>query len=485
MPVAHRKTGGSHQVGPYFERISAIKQARGEQVEQISLQDRTIAVRTGTIISSIDNAFNNLESAIGPVFDQGRELQVLNRHIRTELRDVDRALALEDAAVINFSEHPDTLITPDFYRHMLAPKPIYDYWVGYRGWNHSCGVDAKAHNGPTTGIAFAHAVDALNVLLGLSSAFIALYANSPFAAGEITPYRENRLTIWETMFATARFPCDRKLCRMPEAPFTGLKDYFRWMFGPGTRMQFLVPDRCADYKKSCDLTVIENDPPVLDFLRQPTARARNFYSREEITVVPRMQHFEFLQFSQFLDARIRYALKDGEFPVQDFLAAMADDSLSLAELFSQQTKYCYMEGRAAGANFPDRELAGLDDADVPGSVVVSPSAIQKGLLGNPGEAKQLVGRYRWADLAGLRHQAIRSGLQGEYNGIRVDVLCRQVIAVAARGLDASEQWMLAYPQYVLSRMQNGADRALARYERLSGTRARRMKQLILDRQIVA
>lgn len=48
---------------------------------------------------------------------------------------------------------------------MRAPKPIYDYWVEYRGWNHAVGVDAKAQNGPTTGVPVHDAVRALNVIL--------------------------------------------------------------------------------------------------------------------------------------------------------------------------------------------------------------------------------------------------------------------------------------------------------------------------------
>ena len=69
-----------------------------------------------------------------------------------ELEDIGAALAEEGATLLNFSEHPNVAIDPQYYAAVRAPKPIYDYWVMVRGWNHSVGIDAKAQNGPTTAV---------------------------------------------------------------------------------------------------------------------------------------------------------------------------------------------------------------------------------------------------------------------------------------------------------------------------------------------
>jgi gamma-glutamylcysteine synthetase len=484
MPVANLKTGDSHRTVSFFEAVRRIKAERLERIELEVIDGQLTAVCTDLVKTGMDNGFNNLESSIGPVATGESVLTGLHELIVEEMCVVQAALQEENATVINFSEHPDTEITPEFYKKTRAPKPIYDYWTSYRNWNHPCGMDAKAHNGPTTGVSFHDAIEALNVILGLSPALIAIYANSPFDGGRITGFQENRLTIWPRMFSCSRFGCDFKLQQLPDAPFHSLRDYFLWMFGPDTSMQFVTSADSANYKEPDNIILIPGDPPLLEFLRRGACRGAVFNTHEAIDVVPVMRHLEFHQFAQFLDARIRYALADPDLPVCGFFEALDGRDEDLTEFFSRHARYCYIEGRAPGANFPDAELAAEAESDVIRSVMISPSALQNGLINNLPEASGLVSSYHWTDLAGLRGQAMRHGLAAEYNGIRVQDLCGRVMEIAARGLTGEEHWMLAYPELVLSKGKNGADRAIEAFEKQVGTVAQRLRKVIINRRLV-
>jgi gamma-glutamylcysteine synthetase len=484
MPVVDLKTGASHRTGSFFETVRRIKAGRLEHTALDVIDGQLIAVCTALVKTGMDNGFNNLESSIGPLTTGERVLTSLHEFILEELRDVQTALQEEDASIINFSEHPDTELTPEFYRKTRAPKPIYDYWTSYRNWNHACGMDAKAHNGPTTGVSFHDAIEALNVILGLSPALIAIYANSPFEGGRLTGFQENRLTIWPRMFSCSKFGCDLKFQQWPDAPFRSLRDYFRWMFGPDTSMQFATCADSTNYKESGSIVLIPGDPSLLEFLRKGACRGAVFNTLEEVKVVPVMRHLEFHQFVPFLDARIRYALADPDLPVHGFFEAFDGADEDLTEFFSRHARYCYIEGRASGANFPDAALAAESDPDVVRSVVISPSALQNGLINNLPEASELLSSYHWPDLAGLRTQAIKYGLAAECNGIRVKDLCSRVVEIAARGLPGEEHWMFAYPEFVLSKGKNGADRAIEAFEKQTGTVAERLRQVILNRRLL-
>lgn len=485
MPVADLKTGDSCRTVSFFEAVRRIKADRLERVESDVVDGQLIAICTDYGKTGMDNGFNNLESSLGPVATGERLLTGLHEVIVREMRDVQAALLEENASVINFAEHPDTEITAEYYKKTRAPKRIYDYWTGYRNWDHPCGIDAKAHNGPTTGVDFHDAVEALNVILGLSPAFIAIYANSPFEAGRLTGLRENRLTIWPRMFSCSRFGCDLRLQQLPVAPFRSLKDYFLWMFGPGTSMQFVTSADSAAYKEPSSIVLVPGDPPLLEFLRKGACTGAVFDTREKVGIVPVMKHLELHQFAHFLDARIRYALADPDLPVCGFMDALDGSDESLTEYFSRNTRYCYIEGRAPGANFPDAELAAEAAPDVVRSVIISPSALQNGLINNLREASALLSSYAWTDLAGLRSRAIRDGLDAAYGGIRVKDLCHRVMEVAAGGLPAEEHWMLAFPDFVLSKGKNGADRAVEAFEKQAGTAAQRLRRLVLDRRMLA
>src|SRR5690606_5481694 len=66
MAVADRE-GKSHPVSRFFSSLQSLKHRRGDDAVLKSQAGRDIAVVTPLVNSSLDNAFNNLESAIGPV----------------------------------------------------------------------------------------------------------------------------------------------------------------------------------------------------------------------------------------------------------------------------------------------------------------------------------------------------------------------------------------------------------------------------------
>lgn len=487
MPVIDKTTGALHLVKDYFQNLERIKNSHGSEVHLDLQGGRPVSVVSDDGVSSVDNGFNNLESALGPVAGGPGNLQLLSAKIDKELQDVSKALALENASVVNFSQHPNTLINREYYFQARTPRPIYDYWVNHRNWNHPAGIDAKAHNGPTTGISFPEAIAGLNVLVGLSAAFIAFFANSPFVGGVPNGIKENRQILWEDMFATSQFSCDRKLCRIPDKPFSDLRDYFQWMFGAGTRMQAIMGTNGGDYKKPSELLRVVGDPSLLEFLQQKkwsaTVISAEGVGFERQTIIqPDFSHFEFLQFSQFLDARIRYQLLDKDTPLELLIEAFSSDG-KLEELFESISCNVYLEGRAAGANFPDDELTSLADHEIVRSVVISPSALQFGLLANSQKACQLVDKYGWQTLIQLREAAIKDGLHGIAGNHQVEKLCQDCVSVAAEGLASDQQWMLAYPLHILKTRENGADRALAAYEKDGGSRSA-ITNLLLRRKLV-
>jgi hypothetical protein len=480
MVVAGRD-GATHAVGPFFRSLARRKQARGLGPVLKTVNGRDFAVVSPLINSSLDNAFNNLESAIGPVTGGPGGLAALDELIAEELEDVVDALAEEDATVLNFSEHPDVVISPDFYSGIRAPKAIYDYWVGVRGWNHSVGVDAKAQNGPTIAVPADRAVSALNVVLGLAPALIALYANSPFEGGRLTGLKENRLTIWPRMFASARYHGDERLQRLPDAPFGELRDYMAWMFGPGTAIQMLPVVAGGDYKSAGGMLRIIGDPSGLEFLGGGLWRGICQSSGRAVDVAPSVRHIEHLQFAQFLDARIRYALATVP-QVGDFFDAMSRSG-GLEDLFARHARYLYIEGRAPGSNLPDRELVEEAEPAVARSCVVSASAVQAGLIRNLAASQALVYRWGWKRLRALRERAIADGLAGEVDGLGVADLCREVLAIATEGLRPDERWMLAFPTHVLRTGRSGADRSIGFWEG-SDQSPRSLRELIRRRRIV-
>ena len=483
MAVIDQEDGSLHLVGEYFKNLKKIRRRRGVAAGIEKIGKRDIGVISPGLISSVDNGFNNLESAIGPLLEGEAKLQQLSDLVERELLEVVEALALEGAGLLNFAEHPSQTISEEYYRQARSPKPIYDYWVEYRNWNHQAGIDAKAHNGPTSGISWGRAVEGLNVLLGFSAVFIALFGNSPFAEGRRCRCKENRQTLWPQMFADARFPCDRRLQVIPDRPFRDLRDYLVWMFGPTTRMQVIPGTNRGSYKTSSELVRVVGDPALLDFLQGGQQQVISLCDGSRFLVNPSMRHLEFLQFSQFLDCRIRFASGERQMDLEAFLVAM-ETGRPLEEIFEVGCSSVYLEGRGAGANFPDREICDWGDEEVARSVVISVAALQNGVLRDLGGASRLLRRYAWTDLLGLRQAAIEDGIQGEYGEHTVATLCQEVLELASSSLSPAELWMVAYPMRVLRDGANGADRALRRYEKMGGHPEERLQKLILERKVV-
>ena len=200
-------------------------------------------------------------------------------------------------------------------------------------------------------------------------------------------------------------------------------------------------------------------------------------------VHPSLDMLVYHQFTQYSDCRLRYGLREGAH-LEEFWAAFDAGADRLTEWFAAQCTYCYVEGRAAGANFVDQELADRAPGACP-SVVVAPSALQYGLMRNLRHALAFVNSVPWTTWHGLRESAARHALDGEYAGVRVRALCAQAVEIAGAGLPGECAWMLDYPQWVLRSGETGADRAVRRYERLRATCADPLRRLIVERKALA
>jgi hypothetical protein len=478
MVVASAQTGRSHTVAAYFGGMARRKGARGLDPESKQLGGRTVAVITDGVDSGLDNAFNHLESALGPVRGGTGGLARLDAMVNTELADVIDSLADEGAVLLNASEHPDCPIDEDAYRAVRAPKPLYDYWVDYRGWQHRIGIDAKAQNGPTTSVPLAHAARALNVVLGAAPASIALFANSPLEGGRVTGLKENRLSIWPRMFAAARFPCDARLSRTPGRRFADLADYFRRAYGDGTVMHTVPLGFTRDYKGESRTARPLDDPSLMRFLAEASWPAIGCADGEPVTLAPSAAHFEYLQFMPFLDARFRFRF--GALPPVPELLAALHGRRSLEDLMAEYGTEGYIEGRCPGANFPDAGLIAEAGLDVASSVVMSPSALQAGLLANLDDAERLLRDWGWQRVLALRQPAMTMAL----DDVAVHAFAGDVLAVARAGLDADDHRWLAYADWVWRNKRTGADRTLEAWHALAGSRSERLAGLTARQTVV-
>ncbi|MDR0379714.1 MAG: hypothetical protein LBI62_07225 [Candidatus Accumulibacter sp.] len=465
MGVVDRESGQSRCVTDvYFERLAEIKQRRGEHVESERLEGRVVSLSSPLGNSGLDNGFNLLETSFCPVRRDEGGLETLAARVRLELRDVREALAAESLTLLNASEHPARVPDAEWYLRARAPRPIYRDWVEARKWRHFVGMDAKAQNGPCTSIDIHHAARALNVVLPLAPAFIALFANSPLASGKETGLEEHRLTLWEEMFRDARFPGDLRLCRLPARPFEDLGDYFRWMFGAGTVSQALPlvdTDRTRTKKryKSVQTFHLEGDPALERFLRSASWTGRR--GDQTVLIAPHAEHFVYAQFAHFLDARWRYVL-DTLPDLEELLGAWEVPG-GIEALFARHGVRGYIEGRSPGCVLPDRSFLEEAGSRIAATVPLSASAIQLGLLGNLAQAETLVRDRGWNKLRELRSRAIRHALKDD----EVRVLAEDVLSVARAGLKAEERHWLAYADYVLQTRRTAADRMLSLWHGLA------------------
>jgi hypothetical protein len=471
MVVAHAQTGASLPVDRYFQSLRAIKQDRGIASQDITLAGRCIGLQTDTAECGLDNGFNLLETALAPVDDGAAGLDRLATLAHRELADTLQALESDQGCVLNASQHPDCPRDADWYAKVCVPRPIYLELRNHRGWHHWEGIDAKAQNGANTSVPVERAVRALNVAIALAPAGLALFANSPLESGRDTGLKENRMTIWPRVFGPARFAGDALLCKYPPRPFIDLGDFFRWMFGTGTVTRGLPLEHSYDYK-SVPTVLLEDDPCLADFLAAPTWRGRRSDNGSVVELTPQAAHFEYSQIGQFLDARLRYRLEVLP-PLPDLMQAWRRDG-GLEALFEACGAETYIEARAPGAGFADECLlreAGLDEAR---SLLLAPSALQKGLLAKLDEAERLVEGWGWQTLGALREPAMRAGL----GDARVKALCAQVLAVARAGLPSTDACWLAYPEFVLASGRTGADRLLDTWNSAGGTAEHRLAALL-------
>ena len=386
------------------------------------------------------------------------------------------------------SNHPLTLINEANYTKAVAPKPVYDYMRDVRGWDHKVGINAKAQNSPSTGVAIEQSAEALNCIMGFGGVFVALFGNSPFEQGRITGSQESRLTMWRDMFKNAAFPSDYRLSQLPERPFGGLADYFMWMYGDGTNMYFVVTGDDGtppkNEKGNVRFTRVKGDPSMLEFMAGNEWSGIDTHSGEVVPVVPDLGHFAMNQFTQFSAARIRYGLKSSvSVEPKQLVAAVAAGNAATEALFRDVCDYAYIEGRDPGANFPDAFLRSID-SKMAETMVMAPSALQAGIIANLDRATNFRQSVGWEALNGLRDAAIKDGMQASYKGRNIRDVAMQVIELAREGLSKDEEALLAYPHYVVSTGMNGAGRALHQFEQLKGNDLDKIKVITRERAIV-
>lgn len=496
-PVTNLKTGLTHKTSQvFFQRLKNHAEKRGT-LREVHKSDLKPDVSLGILSNDLgeqglDNGFNLLETAL----PYQKSLTKLQELMILDLSTVQNGLEVEGASVVNLSIHPLGKRDYKSYNFYVAPKGVYPY-IWYRGWDHTAGIDARAQNSPTTGISIWEAADAVSVIIGSGAAFIGLYANSPFEEGRRSKFKEARLTMWERMMHYSKIQGDRITSRFPPKRFRTLAQYFNWMFGAKTGIHFVLADNKEgrnDYKGVGDrILLIQDTPSIIEFLSKDAWQAvflknlqNDFPPRNVVMVKPDISHMETMQFAQFAGARVRYGLKNHDsFPTQEFVRACKSDpnSKKVEEIFSQHTQYVYIEGRDAGANFPDQEIVenGKEIAD---SVVISPSAIQAGLIKNLKEAVKFIDGFAWRQLDNLRTAAIKDGLQGEVDGVSVYEFTKNIFEIASRGLTNEEHKLLNYPQWVLRTKQNGADRAIYFVEQYKGSVQDALSQLVKNRSIV-
>ncbi|WP_449222243.1 glutamate-cysteine ligase family protein [Tistrella mobilis] len=484
LPVASAADGSSLAVPDVFTRLVAEGEAQGRSPQPLCLGGRVVGLRDAAGMISVDNGFNNLEASLGPVSG----LERLDDEAHEALDRIGAAVTAAGGMLVNLAEHPFQPVSRLFYLATRAPKPVYDYWNEVRGWDHAAGIDAKAHNSPSTDVPVDRGADAVNLVLGFSAAFIALFANSPYENGRATGFRENRLTLWSRMCGKAHAARDRSCFVPPAEPFAGLAAYMRWALGVDVPLPALPhgPADLAPTSKIGGLVEVEGQPTLREFLGQGRSWSGRLRGGDMVVQIrPSATHFAALQSSNFLDARLRFAFAPGRMPEPATLAAAIDNDAALARLMAETTSAVYLEGRAPGANLPDQELIDLGGEAVAASVVSAAGALQKGLLAMMDRGLAVIARHGWAQLMLLRERAMRDGLAARVDGLTAAHLAAELVDLAGAGLDAREARFLAYPAFVLETGQSGADRAIAMVEAGHDDMAARLTRLVFARRHVA
>ncbi|MCC5986197.1 MAG: hypothetical protein JJT95_00850 [Pararhodobacter sp.] len=438
----------------------ALQQLRGgsAHTRAETMDGRIVALLSAIGVNGIDNGFNLLETAHAAIPAGAGGLDRLGACMRADLQQVLEALGAQGLHLTSLAQHPTAGTGPDQYARAVAPKSVYDYLNRIRGWTHSAGIDAKSQNGPTTGVELDNCIPALNLLLAASPAFIALFANSPFEAGRRSGLMETRMTLWPRVVGSSRFPADRERVGLPPRWFDSLGDYFDWTFAPGTVMQ-AIPAASGSYKGRTSLFVAgDGRLNAGDFFRGGPVPGRDVQSGESQQIVPGAAHFEFLQWSNFLDFRIRFGLGQPG-PSQGELAAAFADPALFERLFRNHAVNLYLENRCAGATFADADLAERAPEPAQASCMIAPSAIQVGLV----VAARAHGAgfcHRWPveRVTSLRKRAMRDALSGNDSELRD--FCAEVLELARSHLPETDRRHLAYAEWVLDTGLTGAQRTL-------------------------
>lgn len=425
------------------------------EIPVVNLKTGVSAAMNPCKYTGFDNGFNLPELSLGPVND----LVSLKTLIDTNLSRLSKHLHRSGLGLINFSEHPFTDITPEFYNRMRVPRPIYTYWQNVRGWNHSCGIDAKASIQSNIGVSAERALDALNVMIGCAPAFIAIYANSPFEGGRLTDNIENRLTLWTRMFENSTYPSDRDNGSRTTY-FSSLSEYFEWMYGDNFIHAFPWP--LANYKECDDVFVPLHPVTYTDFFTSNGIACKSIMHGTEQWIAPSIQHYEYFQFAKFQDARIRFFIRDN-FRISEFKQKLKN--------FAEITETIYIEMRSPGTNLPDKIIRNVAGNEVADSVIISVCALMKGLLSNLDEALSYLPEH----VSDMRGKAIRESVGNH----QVRTFASRIIEVAQRGLSDSEKWMLSYPRYVVNTGLSNGIRGVQDY-----ATGQSLQSMVFDRLMV-
>lgn len=426
----------------------------------------------------LDNGITVQESALGPVSN----LEELRQLCQRDLELI--ASSLGDQKIIDLARYPWATgkVDWDFYRANVAPKGIYPI-LWERGWDHTSGFEGQTQNSPSTGIGIEKAAIGVSVMYATDPAISAIFGNSPrFDEQGRMVVNTSRPEMWDTMFKGSKVKGDRRMSEFPEKPFLKLSDYFNWIWGEGTGMFFVfgdVEEENDGYKGIGNSAVlVEGNPSVLKFLESdkssgyfpsdylpegfPWENKPKIISPTKIKrkteIIPTLEGVQHLQFMTFGPARWRFLVTPGVDP-KEFSKACAEGG-DVESLLSPNLINSYIEGRTPCANFPSRYHADLGEG-VRQSVVISPSAIQAGLLNNPdANFKQILSQYSWEKIVRLRTQSMVKGLEDD----EVYKFSQFVFGIAADGLanivgHKEAEQLLQYPQLVIETRRNGSTRA--------------------------
>jgi hypothetical protein len=457
-----RATGEPLPVGSaYFDELATIKATRGaSKVKRVIDGAHQVGIETEWGTEGLDGSFHIGESSTVPISESEGGLRELARRTLVELGECQHALNSEKGSIINMSNNPLVIKDDRSVKKYAIPRPE-SYARQIRGWDHAATIDACVQNSPSTSVNPFEAADAMTVTIGLGAVFIALFANSPFSQGALTGLRESRLKMWEQYFAHSTVAGDQELIKPPVRPFYNLRDYFEWIYSH-PRSLYFVMDQIDSYEQKMPI-LIQDNPAVLDYIRQDSAIGTVFPSGKSVQIKPKLGHFERNQFMQFFGARLRFTFRDANKDARVLSEVLAGEDDEVERFMADECSNMYIEGRDPGATFADNELEDTAPATIR-SVFISPSALQGGLLGNLRESKRIISQIGWDNLMGMREAAIHNGIRAMYDGIPVANVVDMALAAAAGGLAASEHWMLEYPEHVLRTNTNGADRLIKRYE---------------------